>query len=64
LDNNPELAKFATDLETVCIKTVEDGFMTKDLALSIHGKKLAREHYLESFAYLDKVNEYLQKARA
>jgi isocitrate dehydrogenase len=63
LDNNEALAKFSTDLESVCIKTVEDGFMTKDLALSIHGKKLKRENYLESFAYLDKVNEYLQKAR-
>jgi len=63
LDNNKDLDKFANDLESVCIKTVEDGFMTKDLALSIHGKNLKREHYLESFAYLDKVNEYLQKAR-
>jgi len=63
LDKNNDLEKFAHDLESVCIKTVEDGFMTKDLALSIHGKNLKREHYLESFAYLDKINEYLQKAR-
>jgi len=63
LDNNSALEKFSTDLESVCIKTVEDGFMTKDLALSIHGKNMARQHYLESFAYLDKINEYLQKVR-
>ncbi len=35
LDNNPELAKFASTLERVCIETVESGKMTKDLALLI-----------------------------
>merc|ERR1712125_116096 len=37
LDKNDELAKFCTALEQVCIETVEAGFMTKDLALCIHG---------------------------
>jgi isocitrate dehydrogenase len=32
LDNNPELAEFATTLEDVVIKSVEAGHMTKDLA--------------------------------
>src|SRR6201999_3449070 len=35
LDNNPELAKFADKLEKVCVQTVEDGYMTKDLALLV-----------------------------
>ena len=35
LDNNPELARFSDTLERVCIKTVESGKMTKDLALLI-----------------------------
>ena len=35
LDNNAELAKFASTLEKVCVDTVEAGFMTKDLALLI-----------------------------
>ena len=35
LDNNAELAKFATTLERVCIETVESGKMTKDLAILI-----------------------------
>ncbi len=35
LDNNPELAAFASTLEKVCIQTVESGKMTKDLALLI-----------------------------
>jgi len=60
LDNNPELANFANALEAVCIETVEAGFMTKDLALTIHGNKLERKHYLESMAFLDKINENLK----
>lgn len=39
LDNNDALAKFAQYLEEACIETVEGGFMTKDLALCIHGSK-------------------------
>ncbi|WP_443971092.1 NADP-dependent isocitrate dehydrogenase [Sphingobium sp. CR28] len=34
-DDTPEVTKFAETLERVCIKTVEDGFMTKDLAILI-----------------------------
>ena len=37
LDSNPALAKFATDLEAVCIETIESGAMTKDLAICIKG---------------------------
>jgi isocitrate dehydrogenase len=35
LDNTPKVAEFAKTLERVCIKTVESGKMTKDLALLI-----------------------------
>ena len=34
-DNTPDVVKFAETLERVCIKTVESGKMTKDLALLI-----------------------------
>ena len=34
-DNTPDVVKFAETLEQVCIKTVESGKMTKDLALLI-----------------------------
>ncbi|KAK6019910.1 dehydrogenase, isocitrate/isopropylmalate family [Ostertagia ostertagi] len=37
LDNNMELAKFAENLEKVCIETMEDGYLTKDLAICIKG---------------------------
>jgi isocitrate dehydrogenase len=35
LDNTPELARFATTLEQVCVEAVEAGEMTKDLAICI-----------------------------
>ncbi|MCE7887003.1 MAG: NADP-dependent isocitrate dehydrogenase [Alphaproteobacteria bacterium PRO2] len=34
-DNNPALAQFAETLEQACVSTVEEGHMTKDLALLI-----------------------------
>ena len=34
-DNTPEVTRFAETLERVCIKTVESGHMTKDLAILI-----------------------------
>lgn len=39
LDNNQPLADFCRKLEEACIETVENGFMTKDLAICIHGSK-------------------------
>lgn len=53
LDNNPELEAFAHTLEDVCIKTVEDGKMTKDLALLIYGNKLTKDNYLYTEEFLD-----------
>jgi len=64
LDANQELRQFAQDLEAVCIETVEAGHMTKDLALSIHGKGLKSQHYMETLSFLDKINDNLQKKRA
>ena len=48
LDQNLELIEFCKTLESVCIKTVENGQMTKDLALLIHGNELNRSHYLNT----------------
>jgi len=44
------LFKFSQDLEAVCISTVEEGHMTKDLALAIHGKGLKAAHWMETQA--------------
>ena len=58
LDNNPELAKFAHTLEKVCVDTVEQGFMTKDLALLVGDE----QSWLTTEGFLDKVAENLGKA--
>merc|ERR1740123_2112025 len=52
LDNNPELANFCETLERVCIDSIENGQMTKDLALCIHGKDMKREHYIETVEFM------------
>ena len=60
LDNNPELAEFTKTLEDVCVKTVESGKMTKDLALLI----APDAPYLNTQAFLDAIDENLKKALA
>jgi len=53
LDENDQLLKFCQTLENVCIKSIENGQMTKDLALCIYGKNLKREHYIETVQYME-----------
>ena len=60
LDDNTDLKRFAETLEKVCISTVEDGSMTKDLALLIGPD----QPWLSTTGFLDKVDENLQKAMA
>jgi isocitrate dehydrogenase len=43
----------------VVIETVETGFMTKDLAICIHGNNVQRAHYLNTAEFIDKVAEIL-----
>lgn len=58
LDNNPELAKFATTLEETVVATVESGDMTKDLALLVGPD----QKWLSTTGFLDKVDANMQKA--
>ena len=58
LDGNDALMRFATTLEKVTVDTVEDGFMTKDLALLVGPDQT----WLTTMGYLEKVDEYLNKA--
>ena len=60
LDNNDALGKFALTLEKVCVDTVEEGFMTKDLALLVGDQ----QKWLSTTGFLDKIDENLQKAMA
>ena len=48
LDGTPELVKFGESLENTCVKTIEQGYMTKDLAICIHGNNTQREHWLNT----------------
>ena len=60
LDDNPALDRFALTLEAVCVSTVEDGFMTKDLALLVGDF----QGWLTTEGFLDKVAENLTAALA
>jgi isocitrate dehydrogenase len=59
-DNTPEVVKFAETLERVCVETVEEGKMTKDLALLISPE----QPYLTTQEFLAAIDENLQKAMA
>jgi isocitrate dehydrogenase len=58
LDQTPDVTAFAETLERVCIGTVEQGKMTKDLALLV-GKD---QPYLQTQEFLDAIDENLQSA--
>jgi isocitrate dehydrogenase len=58
LDGNDALMRFATTLEKVTVDTVEDGHMTKDLALLVGPD----QKWLTTMGYLEKVDEYLNRA--
>ncbi len=60
LDENKELIHFAETLEKVCIETVENGKMTKDLALLIHGEKMTSDHFLTTSEFLEAIDQNLQ----
>jgi isocitrate dehydrogenase len=60
LDNNAELARFASMLERICVDTVEAGFMTKDLALLVGD----HQKWLSTTGFLDKVDQNLKTAMA
>jgi len=57
LDNNNDLIKFSKTLESVCVETVENGSMTKDLAILID--KSAK--YLTTNEFLEQINSNLKK---
>jgi isocitrate dehydrogenase len=58
LDGTPEVSRFAQTLEDVCIRTIEGGQMTKDLALLV-GKD---QPFLNTEDFLAALDENLRKA--
>jgi isocitrate dehydrogenase len=57
MDDTPEVERFATTLERVCVQTVEDGKMTKDLALLVGGD----QEWLTTEEFLGAIDENLQR---
>lgn len=57
-DETPEVTEFAQTLEKVCLKTVENGFMTKDLARLIS----ADTKWLTTNQFLEKIDANLKQA--
>jgi isocitrate dehydrogenase len=60
MDETPEVSSFAATLEQVCVATVEEGKMTKDLALLVGGD----QGYLTTQEFLAAIDENLQSAMA
>ena len=58
LDGNDKLIKFSKTLENVCVRTVEDGHMTKDLAILIS----KNSKFLTTNQFLEKLDQKLKKA--
>jgi isocitrate dehydrogenase len=59
-DGTPDVVRFGTALEEVCVETVESGKMTKDLALLIS----PTQPWLTTEKFLDALDEGLQKKMA
>lgn len=62
LDKNDELLKFCQTLEQVCVKTMEQGAMTKDLAICIHGDKVGRQHWQTTDKFMETLASNLAAA--
>jgi isocitrate dehydrogenase len=58
MDGTPEVARFAQTLERVCVETVEEGKMTKDLALLVGPDT----PFLTTEGFLTALSENLAKA--
>lgn len=59
LDGNTELIRFSEVLEQACIETVEEGNMTKDLAVLVHGDRVTTDKYLTTEGFFDALENRL-----
>jgi isocitrate dehydrogenase len=60
MDDTPEVTSFAETLERVCIETVEEGKMTKDLALLVGPE----QPWQTTQEFLGSIDENLRRATA
>jgi len=56
------VTEFAETLERVCVETVEEGKMTKDLALLVKSQTGKDQDFLTTEGFLAALDENLQKA--
>ena len=54
-DNNKDLMEFSKKLEKACINVVEDGYMTKDLAILVG----MNQNWMETKEFIQKISKYL-----
>ena len=59
LDGNEDLIKFSNTLENICVNTVENGYMTKDLAILIN----KNSKFLTTNQFLEKLDQKLKKTQ-
>ena len=57
-DNTPDVVRFAQTLEKVCVQAVEEGHMTKDLAILVGPE----QKWMTTNQFLNKLDEMLQAA--
>lgn len=61
LDGNKELEEWGREVEREVIKVIEEGWMTKDLALIVKGRGVGRGDYLNTEEFIDKVAERVRE---
>jgi len=62
LDENKDLENFCNQLENSVIETIENGGMTKDLAILVaNSNNVSKDKYLNTEAFIDKIAENLKK---
>jgi len=61
LDNNQDLIDFCKLLESVCIETIEEGKMTKDLALLVFREDMVTTNYLTTELFFKELKSNLER---
>ena len=61
LDNNQDLIDFCKLLESVCIETIEEGKMTKDLALLVFKDDMVSSNYLTTKQFFKELKSNLDR---
>ena len=61
LDNNQDLIDFSKLLESVCIETIEEGKMTKDLALLVFREDMVTSNYLTTELFFKELKSNLER---